>query len=180
MDVRSRRIRISSTTSGPRRSASSGLRHQLEQPRHGIDDPVGRASDVQPASIGRLRDAARVDPCRELCHARGIQVQHEAEIRILATGSNDLARDRQIDGEDEQVRGIVFEDFAAEHDDLRALRGDAERRAERRVHRLGAHPRQTDRVGPGKAKLKGTVMRACNSPADARGGGAPARPAHRG
>ena len=54
--------------------------------------------------------------------------------------------------------GFVFDDFTPKHDDLGALRGDAQRRAEGRVRGLGADPRQTDCVGPGKAQLEGTVM----------------------
>ena len=139
--VRNSRIRISSTTSGPRSSASSGLRHQLEQARHGVDDGVGRLPDIQPAIVGRLGDATRVHPRGEFRHARGIQIQLEAEIRIPPAGARHLAGDRQIDGEDEHARGIVLEHLAAEHHDLGTLRHDAEGRAQRGVDGLGRHPR---------------------------------------
>ena len=78
-----------------------------------------------PRLSGGLGDATRVDPRGEFRHARGIQVQLEAEKRIPPAGASHLAGDRQIDGEDEHARGIVFEHFAAEHHDLGTLRHDA-------------------------------------------------------
>ena len=104
------------------------LGHQIEQARHGVDDCVGRASDVQPAIVSSLGDAMRVHPRCEFCDARGIQVQLEAEKRSPRSRSNHLAGDRQIDGEDEHPRRIVFEHFAAKHDDLGTLGHDAEAR----------------------------------------------------
>ncbi len=109
------------------------LRHQVEQARHRVDDVIGRAPDIQAATVRRLGNAARVHPGGELCDARGIEIEHEAEIRILPTGASHLGRDRQIHGEDEQVRGIVFEHFAAEHHHLGALRRDAQRRTQRGI-----------------------------------------------
>ena len=52
-----------------------GPGHQVEQARDGVDDVVGRAPDIEPTIVRRLGDAARVDPRRELRHARGIQIQ---------------------------------------------------------------------------------------------------------
>ena len=98
--------------------------HQIQQARHGFDDGVGRASDIQPAIVRRPGDAIREHPCRELCHARGVQVQPEAEKRVSLARSSHLAGDREIDREDEHARGIVFEHFTAQHHDLGALRHD--------------------------------------------------------
>ena len=102
-------------------------------------------------------DATRVDPRRELAHPRGIQIHDEAEIWILSTGASHLARDRQIHGEDEQVRGIVFEHFTAEHHDLRTLRRDAEGGAEGGVDRLG-HAGDAYGIGAREPELKRAVV----------------------
>ena len=103
--VRRRRIRISSTTRGPRRSASSGWQ-ELEQARHRIDDAVGRLPDIQPAIVRDLRHAVRADPVRELRDARRIQIQLETEKRLPAAGSSHLPGDWQIDGEYQDARRI--------------------------------------------------------------------------
>ena len=157
-----------------------GLGHQFEQARDGVDDVVGRASDIQPAIVGRLGDATRVDPRGEFCHARGIQVQREAEIRILPTGASHLAGDRQIHGEDEQVRGIVFEHFTAKHHDLGPLRGDAQGRAQRGVarprsssarggsHRCPAAEAETPRRAGRSCASRLASRRSANAPGAAR------------
>ena len=133
--------------------------HQVEQARDRVDDVVGRASDIQPTIVRRLGDAARVDPRGELSHPRGIQIQREAEIRILPTGASHLAGDRQIHGEDEQVRGIVFEHFTAKHHDLGTLRRDAQGGAQRGVGGLGRHPREAYGIGAREPELKRSVVR---------------------
>ena len=82
-------------------------------------------SDIEPAIVGCLRDAPRVDPRGEFCHARRIQVQLEAQKRIPLTGARQLAGDRQVYREDEHARGIVLEHLTAKHYDLGTLRHDA-------------------------------------------------------
>ena len=111
------------------------LSHQVEQARHRVDDVIGRAPDIEATTVRRLGNATRVYPRGELCYSRGIEIQHEAEIWILPTCATHLAGDRQIHGEDEQMRWIVFEHFTAEHDDLGALRRDAQSGAQRGVGR---------------------------------------------
>ena len=156
-----------------------GPGHQVEQARHRVDDVVGRASDIQPAIVRRLGDATRVDPRGELSHPRGIQIEHEAEIRILPTGASHLAGDRQIHGEDEQVRGIVFEHFTAKHHDLGALRRDAQGGAQRGVAGLGRHPREAHGIGAREPKLKRPVVRGVRRESDWRVVAAPMRRALR-
>ena len=78
-------------------------------------------------------DTARKHPRRQFRHARRIQVQPEAEERIPAAGSRHLTRNRQIHGEDEHARGVVFEHLVAEHQGLGPLGHKAQGRPERGV-----------------------------------------------
>ena len=125
-----------------------------------------RLSDALGAPRGYTRAASSAD-------SRGIQVQHEAEIWIFPTGADHLARDRQIHGEDEQVRGIVFEHFTAKHDHLGALRRDAQRGAQGGVGRpRSSFARGVWRTCPEAAA--GTPRRGERTPrADWRAVGAP-------
>ena len=134
------------------------LGHQVEQARHRVDDVIGRAPDIQATTVRRLGNATRVHPRGELCDSRGIQIEHEAEIGILPTGAAHLARDRQIDGEHEQMRGIVFEHFTAKHDDLGALRRDAQSGPQRGVGGLGRHSREAYGVRARQPELERPVV----------------------
>ena len=174
MGVRSRRIRISSTTSGPRRSASSGW--AISSSKRVTASTM--ASVERPTYSPRCptpweRRAGR--PARQVCHARGIQIQDEAEIRILSAGPSHLAGDRQIHREDQQMRGIVLEHLAAEHDHLRTLRRDAQGRAQRGVDGLGRHPRQRGWHRCPGAGAETRRRAGCNWRADWRVVGGPAR-----
>ena len=134
------------------------LGHQVEQPRHRVDDAIGRAPDIQATTVRRLGNATRVHPRGELSDPRGIQIEHEAEIWILPAGASHLARDRQIDGEHEQMRGIVFEHFTAEHHDLGALRRDAESGAQGGVAGFGRHSREPYGVRAREPQLERPVV----------------------
>ena len=145
-------------TRGPRKSASSGwaIRSSKRVTASTMPSVVRptyrpRLSDALGTPRGYTRAASSAD-------SRGIQIEHEAEIWILPTGANHLARDRQIDGEDEQMRGIVFEHFAAEHDDLGALRRDAQSGAQGGVGGLGRHSREADGVGAREPELERPVV----------------------
>jgi hypothetical protein len=87
-----------------------------------------------------------------------IQFERESEIRIPPTGASHLAGDRQIHGEDEQVRGIVFEHFTAKHHDLGALRRYAKGGAYRGIGGLGRHPREAYGPRARQPELKGPVV----------------------
>ena len=134
------------------------LGHQVEQARHRVDDVIGRAPDIQATTVRRLGNATRIHPRGELCYSRGIEIEHEAEIWILPTGASHLARDRQIHGEDEQVRGIVFEHFTAKHHHLGALRRDAQRGTQRGIGGLSRHPREPDGPRAWQPELKSPVV----------------------
>jgi hypothetical protein len=57
------------------------------------------------------------------------------------------------------MRRIVFEHFAAQHDDLRTLRNDAEGRTCGGVRGLGRQARSADGIGPRKAERKYVIVR---------------------
>ena len=132
--------------------------HEIEQARHRVDDVVGRAPEIHAATVRHLGSATRVYPRRELSDSRGVQVEHEAEIWIFPTGADHLARERQIHGEDQQVRGIVFEHFTSEHDHLGALRRDAQSGAQGGVGRLGCYSREADGVRARKPQLERPIV----------------------
>jgi hypothetical protein len=132
--------------------------HQIQQARHGVDDGVGRASDIQPAIVRHLGDAMRVYPLGEFSHARKIQVQLEAEKGLPSARSSHVPGDRQIDREDQHARGIVLEHFAAKHDGLGTLSHHAERRPLRRVNGLLRHPRSAQGIGSREAKRKHPIV----------------------
>ena len=132
------RIRISSTTSGPRRSASSGPAHQFEQPRHGVDDARrSRARRNSPRIVRRLGNASRIDACGEFRHARWRsrsmpEAQKWISFRLARVTWPETGRST---ANTSMTRGIVFENVTAKHHHLGALRHDAQRRSQRRVRR---------------------------------------------
>ena len=77
--------------------------HQVEQSGHRIDDAVGRVADVETAHVRRLANAVRKYPRGEFSDTCGIKVEDETEIRLFPAGSNHLARNREIDSEDEHM-----------------------------------------------------------------------------
>lgn len=114
---------------------------------------------VESASVRRLGHAAWIHPRGEFGDACGIEVQDETEIRLFPAGSNHLARNREIDGEDEHMGRIVFEHVAADHDDLGSLRDHADRRAHRGVRGLARHLRAPNDGSPWQAQRKRTIVR---------------------
>ena len=98
-------------TRGPRKSASSGwaIRSRNRDTASTMPSVVRptyrpRRSAALGTPRGYSRAASSLDP-------RRVQIEHEAEIWILPAGASHFAQDRQVDGEHEQMRGIVFEHF---------------------------------------------------------------------
>ena len=65
----------------------------------------------------------------------------------------------QIDGEDEYVRRIVFEDVGSHHDDLCALRDDTDRRSHRGEGGFSRDVRQPDDVRSWQTQREHAIVR---------------------
>ena len=113
-----------------------GLGHQLDEARRRIDDRRRRLAHEHATAVLRARHAVRVDLQRQLRDLVRIEIELEREERLALAGPDDLAGDRQVDRVRDHARGVVRVDLAPEHDDLRALRDDAQGRRDRRPHHL--------------------------------------------
>ena len=145
-------------TRGPRKSASSGWAIRSSRRVTASTMP----SVVRPTYRPRLSDAlgtprgyTRAASSATRAGSRSSTKPRYGSFRLARAH---LARDRQIDGEHEQMRGIVFEHFTAEHDDLGALRRDAQSGAQRGVGGLGRHSREAYGVCAREPELERPVV----------------------
>ena len=140
-----------------------GFRHQLDEARRRVDDRRRRLAHEQATAAPCARHAVRVDPQCQLSDLVRIEVELERQERLALARPDDLTGDGQIDGVRDHARRVVGVDLAPEHDDLRALRHDAEGRRDRRPHHLGVGLGASDHVETGHAERERPVVRRVRS-----------------